>query len=292
MTNRLPARCRASVRLSLALLCFCGAWAPASPAAAQGLIWNLPPDGTWVRYEGSYEEVIHSGDPMAAKPQTTVTWLRKMEIKSVGREDAEYAGQTVPCRWIEIKTVTGTANPDFPLGIDPGETGVRIIKALVPESRVLGRTEDETGIPVSFLPIVRGYQKVGPGPVVPLGAGVLQVYPSFTLLQHYPTMEAQSGQPEDPQIRYSAGAIRAIKHTAAHTTEGPASRTINQAEVWISSDVPFGLAKWDVRVQRFAKEAGQPRGQFRLASEIRERMEARETGRDAANEAPSEITAP
>ena len=28
-----------------------------SAANAQGLIWKLPPDGTWVRYEGTYRQI-------------------------------------------------------------------------------------------------------------------------------------------------------------------------------------------------------------------------------------------
>lgn len=280
------------VPFAAALLPLCGLFVSVRPASAQGLIWSLPADGTWVRYEGSYEEVVHSADPMAAEPQTTLSWLKKMEIKSVGRQDAEYGGTTVPCRWIEIKSVTGTPDPDRPLGIDPGETGTRIVKVLVPESRVLGKLRDESDIPVAFLPIIEGYQKIGQQPVERLDAGVLQVYPTLTLLQHYPKFDEQGSQAEDPQIRFSGGAVGAVRHSAAHTTEGPTTRTINQAEFWISENVPFGLAKWDVRVQRWAKEAGQPRSAFRLASAVRERMEARETGGDAANEAPSEITPP
>ncbi|MEX1097090.1 MAG: hypothetical protein WED34_13665 [Planctomycetales bacterium] len=279
-------------RLAAILFVLAGIVVPVGRAEAQGLIWSLPADGTWVRYEGTYEQTVHSADPTSAMPQTKLTWLRKTEIKSVGREDAEYAGQATPCRWVEIKTVTGKANPDFPLGIDPGPAGTRVYKVLIPESRVLGKTVDEAGIPVTFLPIVMGHQKIGDGPVQALGGGVLQVYPSLTLLQHYPAIEPQSAQPEDAQIRFAGGPVAAVRHVASHTSEGPTNRTANEAEFWISGDVPFGLAKWDVGLTRMEKDAAQPRGAFRLASESRERMEARQTGTDAKNEAPSEIAVP
>ena len=121
---------------------------------AQGLIFNLPQDGTGVEYEG--EIAYTTVRPDLAEGKETITKARELSIKSVGRENAEWDGQVQPCRWIEIKVNTGNAGE---AGIDPGPVGSRIYKVLVPESKILNASSDNNGIPNIMLPIVKGYRR-------------------------------------------------------------------------------------------------------------------------------------
>jgi hypothetical protein len=72
---------------------------------AQGLIVRLPKDGSWVRYEGNVKQVEFR--PEAPEGNIQMEWIQHLTIKSVGREQALYHGKQVPCRWVEIKIVTG-----------------------------------------------------------------------------------------------------------------------------------------------------------------------------------------
>ena len=107
-------------------------------ATAQGLILNLPKkDGAWVRYEGTVKQVEFRPD--AAEGDITMEWIQQLTIKSVGSETATFRGKQIPCRWIEIKIVTGKPSES---GIESGPVGERIYKVLVPEERVIGGLAD------------------------------------------------------------------------------------------------------------------------------------------------------
>ena len=120
-------------------------------AFAQGLIFQLPEDGTGVEYRG--EIIQENVRPDIAEGKETLKWDREISIKSVGREEAEFQGVVQPCRWIEIKVITGDPGA---AGIDPGPVGARIYKVLVPESKVLDKPIDADLVPNVMLPIVRG----------------------------------------------------------------------------------------------------------------------------------------
>ena len=134
-------------------------------ANATGLLWNLPEDGRSVSYQGTYTKQTTDGNP-------EITWLRNMSIKSVGTVDAEYKGVSQPCRWVEIEVVTGKKGET---GLDPGPAGGLLYKVLIPESKIVGDTKDVDDIPVSMIPIVKGYRRIGEGAVKPIKAKALQV---------------------------------------------------------------------------------------------------------------------
>jgi len=246
------------------------------PASAQGLIWSLPEDGTWVRYEGTYTQVETRPDSIEGDLQ--IEWTRWITINSVGQEMAEFNDETVPCRWIEIKVETGKASET---GVDAGPIGARIVKVLVPESRVIGKQVDEDQIPVAFLPIVKGYRKIGDSPTEEIKAKVLQIYPTVSMLMHYPTVES-TGEQEDPDVRL--GPVTATMLKSSYKMESLYSRTVNEATLWRSDEVPFGLAKWSVVLVREAKDSSKPRDEFRQVSEVTEEMSAHLTGNDAQSE--------
>ncbi len=137
-------------------------------ATAQGVILTLPKqDGAWVRFEGTVKQVEFRPD--AAEGDITMEWIQQLTVKSVGTETAAFRGKQVPCRWIEIKVVTGKPSES---GIEAGPVGERIYKVLVPEERVVGQLADGGKIPFSFLDVIKGFRKTG-GQVSPLPAGSL-----------------------------------------------------------------------------------------------------------------------
>ncbi len=281
---RLAARLRSAAtrtHIAMAVLLICTI---ASPGAiqAQGLIWSLPADGTWIRYEGTYKQVEIR--PNASEGDLAINWIREVTIKSLGQETAEYeidyVKQTGPCRWIEIKVVTGKPSES---GIDPGPIGARIYKVLVPEARVIGDVKDKTDIEVSYLQIVKGWRKTGSDPEPKeIKAKVLQVYPAISLLRHYKAIPADTGEAEDPEI--GIGPVDAIKYTATFQIESRTSRSTHTAEIWRSKAVPFGLAKWKVEIELEKKTNIEPRSAFKGVSKIQVEMKAQETGVDAKSD--------
>lgn len=248
-----------------------------SSASAQGLLWNLPPNGQYVRYEGT---VTQRDEADTTDGNITVQWLRQITISSVGEEDAEFEGRTVKCRWIEIKSVTGNQSED---GVDPGPTGSRIYKVLVPEEKIIGKidemgeTRDARTIPVSIIPIVRGFRKIGAGAPAPMRSRSLQIYPLITTLMHYPVLE-HAGQeplndlvPEAAKPHFPSG--ETDKYTGKYVIENRTSRTTNTGTIWVSDDVPFGVAKWDVTVIREEKESSDSRDAFATRSTITVKMD-------------------
>jgi len=241
---------------------------------AQGLLWNWPEDGTWVRYEGEYQQ----------SPEDTelkeVTWIRHLIIKSVGRETVDYKGESVVARWIELKAITGKAGET---GLDPGPVGTVIYKVLIPEQTKLGRLEDEKGLPVTTIPVVKGYYKIAEGQEPKqLKTNVLQVNPLLTWLRHYRTLKDDPGG--DQAISIPAGEVTARKYTADFRMESKSSRTVEKATLWRSDEIPFGLAKWSVDIEFFQKGFTQPRSAFQRQSEVRVSMSAHDSGTDAQSE--------
>ncbi len=248
----------------------------AGEADAQGLIWNLPADGSWVRYEGTYSQLVRR--PESAEGDLQLEWTRHLTIKSVGSVEEEFQGQTQPCRWLEIKVTTAQEAAV----LEPGPGGERLYKILVPERAIQGRVNDEAGILVSFLPVVRGYRKIGDEAPQPIESGVFQIYPLVSYLRHYRELRAESTTPAEVDIPLNA--VAAVEYRGAMTVESTQTRSANEATLWRSDDVPFGLAKWIVRDTREEKHPSQPRDQFRETMEVSVEMSAHETGNDATSE--------
>jgi hypothetical protein len=254
-------------------------------ARGQGLIVRLPQDGAWVRYEGNIKQVEFRPD--APEGDISMEWIQHLTIKSVGREQALYHGKQVPCRWIEIKIVTGKSSES---GVEAGPVGERIYKILVPEERVVGEIADGEKIPFSFLDIVKGLRKTGSGPATPIpmargSEGVFQVYPLIGPLMHYDAIEAVGGGPE--QVQLSGRAVSAKKFKARRVIESPTTRTTNDAEFWETDGetVPFGLAKWTSKTAVDKKDSTASRANaFKPATQVNVEMSAHEWGTGAKSE--------
>ncbi len=221
-------------------------------------------------------------------------WIQHLTIKSVGRETAAFHGKQVPCRWVEIKVVTGKASE---AGIEPGPVGERVYKILVPEERVVGQVSDGEKIPFSYLDIVKGFRKIGGGTATPIplvrgsegagaGAGAFQVFPLVAPLMHYDALEPAGREPESVQT--PGGAVPARKFKASRVVESPTVRTTDDAEIWRSSpptdQVPFGLVKWATKTKIERKDTAAPRSAFKLATQMTVEMSAHEWGNGAKSE--------
>jgi len=255
---------------------------------AQGLIWSLPEEeGTWVRYEGEYKQTEFR--PGVATGDQVFNWRRNVTIKSLvtpeEHKTAMYRGKQVTCRWIEIKVETGKPGEQ---GLDTGPGGARLYKVLIPESRVFGtlvqnKSVDADGIPVSFLPIIRGYRKLGNRKEEVIQTKVLQIYPAISMLKHYKVLRPETGEPEDPALE-ALGAVNAIKWVGAETLQSRVSQSEHSSEIWLSREVPFGLARWSVKVTRSRKRETDPRDDFSKRTETIVEMKAVAVGTDAKSE--------
>ena len=127
----------------------------ANVAWGQGVVCQLPADGTWVRFEGTFGQVEIRPETAAGKVEIE-PWKEHVTIKSVGTEMAEYHGEETACRWVEIKIERGRVRDGK---IDTGLTGLEIYKILIPEVAVITDNVDVNGVPVSFLPIVKGIRE-------------------------------------------------------------------------------------------------------------------------------------
>jgi hypothetical protein len=251
-------------------------------ATAQGLIVNLPKqDGAWVRFEGTVKQVEFRPD--AAEGDITMEWIQQLTIKSVGSETASFHGKQVPCRWIEIKIVTGKPSES---GVETGPVGERIYKVLVPEERVIGQLTDGAKIPFSFLDVIKGFRKTG-GQVSQIPAGGLQVFPLIAPVMHYEAVEV--GGSDNEEIPLPGGAVKTKKFKARRAIESATERSVNEAEIWRGdgSTVPFGLVRWTVKSLLERKDSTSPRQGYKPLTQTNVEMTAHEWGTGAKSEVTS-----
>jgi hypothetical protein len=249
----------------------------ANVAFGQGVVCQLPEDGAWVRFEGTFAQVEIRPETAAGKVEIE-PWKENVTIKSVGKETAEYHGEDVDCRWVEIKIERGRIRDGK---IDTGLTGLEIYKLLIPEIAIIPDNVDESGVPVSFLPIVKGYRKVGKADPKALTEPALQLYPVGILVGYYRELQVVA---EDVDAEVGLGAIKAKQLKGEVTVERPNSRTIQDSTIWKSSDVAFGVARWSAKVTRETKDDQSPREDFKKVSEVVIEMAAQATGTDAKSE--------
>lgn len=254
-------------------------------AHAQGVVCQLPEDGTWVRFEGTYAQSEIRPDTAAGKLEIN-PWIEHVWIKSVGSEMAEYRGEQTACRWVEIKIERGR---EIDGKIDTGLTGTKIYKVLIPESAVITDNVDSEGVPVSFLPLVKGYRKVGKADPKAITEPALQLYPLGILVGYYRELRKVE-ETVDPEVGL-VDIKTASQWQGQMTTERPSSRTIMESTIWKSPSVPFGVARWSAKITREVKDAQEPRDAFQPSSELTIEMKIRETGQGGPN-ATSELMAP
>lgn len=277
----------------------------AHAACAQGLIWSLPEDGTWVEYQGTYTQ--KKARPNSDDGDLTIKWDQRLRISSVGTETVPLDGKETACRWVEFKFERGRKE-DWADGGGAGPFGTRIYKVLIPEDKVQGKIIDDETIPVRFIPVVKGFRKIGGRKAEPIGEKILSIYPMISLLMHYENLKEASpvddatlafwgklaegdvgGNDEEQPIRdwiesYPIGKITARLFQGRTEILTKTSHTNNVGHMWRSSDVPFGVAKWGVTVVREAKDEFAPETEFKQVSTVIVKLTATEKGTGARSE--------
>lgn len=254
-------------------------------ASAQGLIWSVPDEeGRWIRYEGTYTQLMRgAGTPDG---DLTLNWTRHLTIKALQAEQATVDGQPVACRWIEIKNVTGPLKDGK---LDAGPAGTRIYKVLVPVDALKGvRVEDDgtvrtaNGVVAAHFPIVKGFRKIGNEPAATLDVSTLEFFPALTLLQNYRELK-NAGEETLTVLEQQVPAVHWEGRTAS---EDAFTRTTNIGELWRtdSTQLVFGLARWQVTLEVEAKASTDARSQFQPLSTVTEAMAAAEAGTGAQSE--------
>lgn len=245
----------------------------AATSQAQGLLWSLPEDGSTVEYAGKYHHKQER--PGSNEGPLELEWDSRLTIQSVGEEMAEFDGVSTPCRWIEFKVMTGKASTkgvEAGSGIDPGPHGVTIYKVLVPVSRVKGQLKDEQDLPVMFVPIVKGYRKIGTQPAQPVTEKILSFYPMLGLFANYIDL-APEGDATDVELP-NVGAVKTKPMKGTLKLQNKTSKSENVGEIWLSDEVPFGWAKYHVKITRLQKDITEPETAFAPAAEIEVEMVA------------------
>lgn len=246
---------------------------------AQGILRALPTEeGKWVRFEGTYTQIIER--PNDATGKLNLKWTRHVTIKALGAEDAEFRGATEPCRWVEIKVITG---PDREGIIDAGPGGVRIYKILIP-TRIIteattnaqGEVVDANNILASFVPIVKGWRKIGNESPAPITSKVFQLFPAVSLLQHYRQVQSSG----DESVPVGQESVTATHLTGDNVIEDSFTRATSKGEVWNATGplAPFGTVKWRVSTIMEGKASTDARTNFKQVSEIIEDLVAAEVG--------------
>lgn len=246
---------------------------------AQTIVWNLPPEGTWVRFQGTFEQT--EARPGAAGGDLEIPpWAEQVTIRALGSETAEVAGEERPCRWLEIRIERGK---EVDGKLDTGLAGLEIYKVLVPESAVPTKAVDANGIPVSFLPVAKGYRKIGNGEVTPLVTPALQLYPLGILAGYYRNLTVGES-PED--FSTPAGEQSATRYDGKIEMERAGSRTQEESSIWRSAEIPFGVAGWTANVVRQVKDERAPRDDFKTVSTVKSTVKLAATGNDATSDLP------
>ena len=229
-----------------------------------------------MRYEGELTQTLTDRQNQTVE----VKRLRQLTVRSLESETAAYDGRQVPARWLEFVSETGTPGER---GLDPGPAGRVIYKVLVPEAAVTGDLVDADGIPVAFLPVIRGWRQVGDLEPAELGPA-FRAYPTLTLLTDFepedirPTGEDSADTP--------AGRFDGTRYAAKAVEEDPTVRVTNEANLLVSGDVPFGPAAWEATLTREIKDSSAARDRFREAAKSVARMELVEVGDNARGELP------
>jgi len=249
-------------------------------AQAQGLLWKLPDDGAFIRYEGTYSQLVHRPD--SSEGDLELQWRRNLTIKSVGQEQAEFKGEMQACRWIEFKVETGKTSEGV---LDAGPGGIRMYKLLVPESEIRGTIDgpatDDRTLFVSHIPYVKAYRKIGDEGAFELKTGVFQLYPMVSFLRHYRKLTSGDGMQD---VNVPAGNFSTTLLNGKTVTETETERSTNTCEMFRSDASPFGVVKWKATTIKERKGTVDPRSAFEEIVILTEELQAVSIGTDAESE--------
>ncbi|MFM8727173.1 MAG: hypothetical protein ACKON9_18830, partial [Planctomycetaceae bacterium] len=125
-------------------------------------------------------------------------------------------------------------------------------------------SRDSAGIPNDMLPIVKGFRRLGEEGVEPIKTSALRFFPTISLLTSYTDPETVATN-EVPETILQGAGISAVHWRGKSVMESQKTRSTNEADYWVSKDVPFGLARWVVTLTTEEKDLAATRGDFRVA---------------------------
>ena len=134
---------------------------------------------------------------------------------------------------------------------------------------------------VSFIPVVKGFRKIGDEPAVAIEGQVFDLYPMVSFLRHFRNLES-TGDEETVQTPFKDLTGKLYKGDVV--AETPTLRTTTVGEMYRSDESPFGLAKWTAKVNTETKQSTAARTNFLPSTEIIEEMSLVEVGEDAETE--------
>jgi hypothetical protein len=286
-------------RLSCLLLCsaavLVGSRLP--QAYADGLIYRLPPDGAWVRYQLSEEADFVISLPPGVKappglensPRLPVKVSGLLMLCSVGRVDL----QGEACRWIELRFDAELVGkmPDPATGELREKKDKRriILKMLIPEKHLAAGSD-----PLAH--VRKLYFKDGDAKPELIEDEKDKQYQLDRFRPVFPAPAAKRvtvpKQPIDtpnPEL----GRMECEKHTFDSSYEGPLTRGRRgwwswqgKHEVWLNDKVPFGVVslKWTGKSDEWS---GDKQQSTKATAESTKRIIVSAVGSGAESEVPS-----
>jgi hypothetical protein len=191
-----------------------------APAIADGIISQLPPDGSWVQYDVTGEALEPSGN-------VSVTLKGTFKLSSVGREMLD--GN--PCRWIEIETAI-----EFGRGEEKREL-TEIVKLLVPEKFLVNGQNPSAHV-------LKAWKQDGQGVARELnlkGDDAREVT-SLDEIFHGPLNLKETK--EDVALETPAGNFRCQSIKAKQIPEQRDAPVEFSTQTWLADKTPFGVVAY------------------------------------------------
>lgn len=206
--------------------------ASVSVAVADGMIHELPADGSWVRFDVTGEGQKPGGE-------VAISLKGSLTLKSVGREQVD----GIDCRWIEFETTL-----EFQRGDRKGEQ-TEIFKLLIPEKYLVTGQNPRAHV-------LKAWKRDAAGATRELdlkGQNAREVESLDELLNGG---LVQSEKMEGVEIKTPGGTFAC---TRLNGKESSASGDIDlETQTWLTDKVPFGVAAY--RHSKIRKRAGESLG--------------------------------
>ncbi len=200
---------------------------------ADGLIHQLPKDGSWVRFDAT-------GEGLAPGGEVTVSLKGTVTVKSVGVEEID---GTI-CRWIEIEAEIEAGGARGPLGRQ-----TEVFKLLIPEKHLVAGQNPRDHVLKAWKKDTKGTDRE-----LDLKGNDARAVQSLDELLNGGL--AKSEKSDGVEIKVPGGSFRC---THLNGTELSKAGDIDLAiESWLTDEVPFGVAAY--RHSKMRKKEGQSLG--------------------------------
>jgi hypothetical protein len=200
---------------------------------ADGLIHQLPKDGSWVRFDAT-------GEGLAPGGEVAVTLKGTVTVKSVGMEVVD----GTLCRWIEIETEIEGSRAGGPRGRQ-----TEVFKLLIPEKHLVPGQNPREHVLKAWKKDTKGNDRE-----LDLKGDDARAVASLDELLNGGL--AKSEKRDGVEIKVPGGTFRC---THLKGTESSKSGDLDLAiEAWLTDEVPFGVAAY--RHSKTRKKEGQSLG--------------------------------